>query len=69
MTRDHAALEARLAGRFAFENQELDTRSPEEYLRDYLQQQGLGPDEIEAALAAQRGGGQPREESDEPQGR
>ena len=43
--------------RFAFENNEIDTRSPEEIMREYLQQQGLGPTEIEAALAAQRGGG------------
>ena len=43
--------------RYAFEDNELDTRSPEEIMREYLQQQGLGPVEIEAALAAQRGGG------------
>ena len=41
--------------RFAFEDKEIDTRSPEEIMREYLQQQGLGPAEIEAALAAQRG--------------
>ena len=43
--------------RFAFENNEVDTRDPEEIMREYLQQQGLGPAEIEAALAAQRGDG------------
>ena len=42
--------------RFAFESKELDTRSPEEAMRDYLEQLGLAPEEIEAALAAQQGG-------------
>ena len=58
--------------RFAFENQEVDTRDPEEIMREYLEQLGLGPEEIEAAIAAQQDGGQPREESaesDEPRGR
>ena len=40
--------------RYAFENQELDTRSPEEIRREYLERQGFGPAEIEAALAGQR---------------
>ena len=51
--------------RFAFENQEVDTRDPEEIMREYLEQLGLGPEEIEAAIAAQQDGGQPREESAE----
>ena len=54
--------------RYAFENQEVDTRDPEEIMREYLEQLGLGPEEIEAAIAAQQGGGQPREESAESDG-
>ena len=61
--------------RYAFETQELDTRSREEIMREYLQQLGLGPAEVAAALAAQAGGDsqqgsdQPEESADVPAGR
>ena len=62
--------------RYAFETKELDTRSREEIMREYLQQLGLDPAAVEAALAAQAGGGggpqeQPEEEPQdgEPRGR
>ena len=43
--------------RFAFESKEIDTRSDEEITREFLEQLGLSPEDIEAALAAQQGGG------------
>ncbi len=43
--------------RFAFESKEIDTRSDEEITREFLEQLGLPPEDIEAALAAQQGGG------------
>ena len=43
--------------RFAFESKEIDTRSDEEITREFLEQLGLSPEDIEAALAAQQDGG------------
>ena len=51
--------------RYAFENQELDTRSAEEALRDNLAQLGLSPEAIEAAVAAQQARGE-SEQADGP---